>query len=265
MRLDLANRGDALGEMGDALPAVDLGTGRTARAIAVGRTHTCAILDTGKVKCWGTNNGQLGIGDAATRGDSSGEMGDALPVAELGTGRTAKAITAGDGRSCAILDNDSIKCWGTGFYGELGYGDMVYRGDNPGEMGDALPIVARGTGHTARAIVAGGSHTCAVREDRSLVCWGSSNLGALGRGSQGSWGAAPGQMGDALVPLDLGTGRSVVEVVSGNSHLCAKLDDDSLKCWGWAAWGQLGLGDTNSRGDRGSAPTDGTPTRRVSR
>ena len=66
--------------MGAALPAVDLGTGRTATAIAAGWYHTCAILDNGAVKCWGHNCvGQLGLGDtdrrAATR---AGEMGDAL-------------------------------------------------------------------------------------------------------------------------------------------------------------------------------------------
>ena len=52
------------GEMGDSLPAVALGTGRTAVAITAGASHTCALLDNGTVKCWGDNDyGQLGLGD----------------------------------------------------------------------------------------------------------------------------------------------------------------------------------------------------------
>ena len=48
-----ANRGDGSGEMGDNLPAVNLGTGLTATAIAAGDYHTCAVLSNGDAKCWG--------------------------------------------------------------------------------------------------------------------------------------------------------------------------------------------------------------------
>lgn len=34
--------GDAVGTMGDNLPPIDLGTGRTAVAVSLGGTHTCA-------------------------------------------------------------------------------------------------------------------------------------------------------------------------------------------------------------------------------
>ena len=40
-------------------------------------------------------NGQLGLGDTNDRGDAPGEMGGNLPAVDLGTGRTATAITAG--------------------------------------------------------------------------------------------------------------------------------------------------------------------------
>jgi len=76
--------GDASGEMGDNLPSIDLGTGRTATAIAVGNNHNCALLDNASVKCWGQNGyGQLGIGNTTQMGDGSGEMGDNLPVVDL--------------------------------------------------------------------------------------------------------------------------------------------------------------------------------------
>ena len=66
--------------MGDNLPSINLGTGRTAIAISAGTNHTCAKLDNGAVKCWGRNNyGQLGIDNNTTMGDAQGEM-DSLPA-----------------------------------------------------------------------------------------------------------------------------------------------------------------------------------------
>ena len=132
--------------MGDNLPTVDLGTGRTAVAIGVGYAMECAVLDNGRLKCWGGNyDGQLGLGDKLTRGGDPGEMGDNLPAVDLGTGLAVGAIAVGDGASagdehaCALLSNSSVKCWGAG--GELGLGDITSRGDRPGTMGDNLPTV----------------------------------------------------------------------------------------------------------------------------
>jgi alpha-tubulin suppressor-like RCC1 family protein len=123
---------------------VDLGTGRTALALEASYLHTCALLDDGSVKCWGSNDGgRLGLGDLASRGDNPGEMGDALPAVNLGTGRTALALAVGQGHTCALLDDTvGVKCWGSNDAGQLGLGDTTRRGDDPGEMGDALPFVS---------------------------------------------------------------------------------------------------------------------------
>ena len=103
-------------------------------------SYTCATLTSGDLKCWGANDvGQLGLGDTNHRGDQAGEMGDALPFVNLGTGRTAKMISAGVFHTCAVLDNDTVKCWGSNSYGELGLGDKNDRGDQAGEMGDNMP------------------------------------------------------------------------------------------------------------------------------
>jgi alpha-tubulin suppressor-like RCC1 family protein len=241
-------RGSAAGSMGDALPAVALGSGRTATAIATGRTHACAILDNGSVKCWGRNAyGQLGLGDTNDRGDQPGEMGDALPTVALGTGRTAKAITAEDSQTCIILDDDRVKCWGHAGVGQLGLGDQLNRGDGPGEMGDALPTVALGTGRTAKAITAGYNNTCALLDDATVKCWGVNATGELGQGDKTYRGWGPNQMGDALLPIDLGPGRTARAVTGTVAH-CALLDDDAIKCWGSNFKGALGLGDTTNRG-----------------
>ena len=132
--------------MGDNLLAVDLGTGRTASAIWYADLHVCALLDNGSVKCWGWNSvGQLGLGDTDNRGDSGAEMGDSLGIVPLGAGRSTLSITAAWDHSCALLDNDTIKCWGNNAEGELGQGDANSRGDGPDELGDNLPAVLLGT------------------------------------------------------------------------------------------------------------------------
>src|SRR5205823_3943102 len=140
-----------------------------------------ALLSNGAVKCWGRNDGgQLGLGDTVDRGDGAGEMGDSLPAVDLGTGRTAVAISAGDFFTCALLDNASVKCWGANSEGQLGLGDTSARGDDPGEMGDSLPAVDLGTGRTAVAIDSGNIHTCALLDDTSVKCWGQNLSGQLG-------------------------------------------------------------------------------------
>ncbi len=131
--------------MGDALPTVDLGSGRTAISISANFHHTCAILDNSSVKCWGSNDfGQLGLEYSARRGDSTGEMGDALPAVNLGSGRTALSISTGSHSTCAVLNNETVKCWGRNNYGQLGLEDTNTRGNQTGQMGDYLPIVDLG-------------------------------------------------------------------------------------------------------------------------
>ncbi|CAE7391738.1 Rcbtb1 [Symbiodinium necroappetens] len=78
------NMGDGSSEMGDYLPAVSLGTGRSAVELAPGDTHTCARLDDGAVKCWGYNlRGELGLGTTDYMGDGSNEMADHLPPIDI--------------------------------------------------------------------------------------------------------------------------------------------------------------------------------------
>ena len=247
---DQPARGDEPNEMGADLVTVDLGTGRTATAISAGNDHTCALLDDATVKCWGYNGGgQLGLGNTAPRGDGPGEMGDNLPPVDLGTGRTANAISAGDGYTCALLDNATVKCWGANNNGQLGLGNTAPRGDGPGEMGDNLPPVDLGTGRTATAIAAGGFHTCALLDNATVKCWGYNSSGELGLEGTTTRGDSGGEMGNSLPAVSLGNGRTATAVVAGTFHTCALLDDATVKCWGYNASGRLGLGDTNNRGD----------------
>ncbi|WP_437648574.1 RCC1 domain-containing protein [Sorangium sp. So ce362] len=255
--------GDQAGEMSGIQP-IDFGTGRTVQAIAAGENHVCAVLDNGQVKCWGANEiGELGYDDDNTirRGDDPNEMGDNLPPVDLGTNLAAKAITANGSRTCVLLTNDGIKCWGLNWYGALGLGDTTARGNDPtGSMGDALPFVDIGTeivGATPlvpTTIVAGGDHTCIIESTHSQIkCWGSDVYGQLGVGMMApgpppARGDEPGEMGSSLPFASTGS-QTVHQVAVGYNHVCAHLNGGGVKCWGYNGAGQLGLGDADARGD----------------
>jgi len=257
---DTDSRGDAAGEMGSALPAVDLGPGRTAKAIAPGDFHVCALLDDATVKCWGMNVfGQLGLGDTTARGGAAGQMGSALPLVDLGPGRTATALSGGHFHTCALLDDSTVKCWGLNIGAQLGLGDTADRGDQAGEMGSALPVVDLGVGRTAKVLAAGGNYTCAVLDDSTVKCWGGNGDGQLGLGDTNARGGQAGEMGAALPVVDLGTGRTAKALTTGGYQSCVLLDDGTVKCWGQNTNGQLGLGDLANRGDQAGEMGDALP------
>ena len=258
--LGFKDRGGDRNGMGSALPPVDVGTGRTAVAVSAGGLHTCAVLDTGAVKCWGeADHGKLGLGDTKNRGGQPNEMGDALPAVDLGTGRTAVAVAAGGMHTCALLDTGAVKCWGDGTYGPLGFADQENRGDNPNEMGDALPPVDLGPGRTAVAVSAGASHSCALLDTGAVKCWGADWHGARGLGAPTKRDGEPAQIGDAFPAVDLGPGRTAVAVSAGQGYTCAVLDTGAVKCWGAGFYGALGLGDINHRGNDPTEMGDALP------
>jgi hypothetical protein len=137
--------------------------------IATGQQHSCALLEDHRVKCWGENfYGQLGLGDETTRGLDPNGMGDALPFVELGTGRTAKSIAAARYGSCALLDDASVKCWGMSWL--TGEPIVDYAGDEPSEMGDALPTVPLGERRSAVDLAIGYSNACVALDDGQFAC-----------------------------------------------------------------------------------------------
>ena len=239
--------------MGDSLTTVDLGSGRTAKAISTGGCHTCTILDNANVKCWGDNTyGQLGQGDNSNRGDGSNEMGGNLNSVNLGSGRTATSITSGTGYTCALLDDDSVKCWGRGLVGQLGDGKASHL-DSPPNLSIKL-----GTGRTAKAIAAGNFHTCAILDNSSIKCWGLNDSGQLGLGDTENRDRTN-EMDDNLPVVDLGAGKTARGFSAGDRHTCSVLDNASLKCWGKNDSGQLGLGDDSTRGDVSGEMGDNLP------
>ena len=126
-------------------------------------------------------------------------------------------------------------------------------------MGDALPALDLGTGRSARSVVASGYSTCALLDDGHVKCWGYNLQGQLGQGDTLNRGGLAGQMGDALSAIDLGQGRTATGLAAGATHICARLDDGRLKCWGWNLLGQLGVGDSINRGSLAGQMGDALP------
>ncbi|MGB0787459.1 MAG: putative Ig domain-containing protein, partial [Candidatus Poseidoniaceae archaeon] len=216
-----------------------LGSGRKAITLATAFKSICALLDDGTVKCWGDDSqGQLGNG-----GSNSGLNSPPSSTINLGSGRTAKAITGGEYHFCAILDDDSIKCWGDGTNGKLGTGST---------SDESLPTAVSGSfasGRYAVVIDAGYDHTCAILDNGDLTCWGSDDKGQLGNG------ATTGDTSSiSSSTISLGVGRTAISISAGGMHTCAQLDNGQLMCWGNRADGQVGDngGFGNSVSDRTS-------------
>jgi alpha-tubulin suppressor-like RCC1 family protein len=226
--------------------ASPLGAGRVAvsfdRDLNYDAWHVCAALADGHVVCNSPSevvrtSGALGYVPATTN--------VATPdFVDLGTGRTATSVATGSLFSCALLDDQSVKCWGANSNGELGQGDTTTRGLDASTMGDLLAPVP--LGQPAIAITAGVSHACAILADHSVKCWGANDGGQLGIGSTAAIGDQPGELA-ALVAVDLGAGRTAVAIDAG-SHTCVVLDNGAVKCWGNNTYGELGQGDTTTRG-----------------
>eukprot|EP01083_Nonionella_stella_P185918 679358_1 len=264
-------RGNNIGEMGNDLPEVDLGTNFNAVSIAAGGYHTCAISHSNAVKCWGRNDywdkstpmlgGQLGLGDIIDRGNLPDQMGNRLPEVDLGTNFNAVSIAAGGYHTCAISHSNAVKCWGRNDYwdkstpmlgGQLGLGDIIDRGNLPDQMGNRLPEVDLGTNFNAVSIAAGGYHTCALSSSNAMKCWGSNQCAQLGLGDFNERGNAAGEMGDNLSEIDLGPNFIAIQMAAGLYHTCALSEAQTVKCWGCNTHGELGYGDTNHRGDDAS-------------
>jgi alpha-tubulin suppressor-like RCC1 family protein len=215
---------------------VDLGRGQTVKAITAGEFHVCAILATDAVKCWGQNNhGQLGLGDTVDRGGQPNQMGDDLPALDFGPGLVARSITAGGYHTCAILSDDSLRCWGGASAGELGTDER--RNEPVIDARQARSIFPAGVVPTQ--VACGSQHTCAIDNHGQVYCWGINIDGQLGTGNDAS------QYSPRAVDLGKdprGVPYVARQIVAGGYHTCALLDDASVKCWGSNFDGELGIG-----------------------
>ncbi len=218
--------------------------------IASGSNHSCIRYNEGSVKCFGLgSSGQLGNGSTSNLAHTTTTLGGSLPFVNLGTGRTATAITAGISHSCALLDNASIKCWGQNTYGQLGIGNTISMGSGANQMGNSLPAVNLGAGRTATKVFAFGYVTCAILDNNTGKCWGRNSSGQLGKDDVTNRGTTASQMGDNLTAINLGSGLTPTKFAGGLDFTCALLNNATMKCFGNNRYGQLGVGSTVQLGD----------------
>jgi len=188
-------------------------------AISAEEDHTCALRGA-EVVCWGDNtNGELGISEATGPEELARQV--------FGLPATASAVDAGDAGACALVDGETLRCWGTNVHGEVGNGTL----DVPVLTGTVGP------GGPFRAVSVGAIHTCAIRGgDNVPVCWG---FGGDGDGRLGNrnleWHYQPD-------PAPVANASEVRLVAAGGGHTCAIDDTETLYCWGLNDGGQLGDG-----------------------
>lgn len=204
---------------------IDIGRRRKAIQISAGDFHTCALLDNGRVKCWGRgDDGRLGRGDTTTL--------NAPPKYPLRFGRLWKRavqVVSGGSHSCALLSDDTVSCWGLGTAGQLGYGDNQTHTSPPAES-----ISVFGNSQATVQIATGGTHTCALSGAGGVKCWGGNSDGQLGYGDTANRSAHPKDI------VNLGRAQRAIQIATGSTHTCALINRDELKCWGANTGGQLG-------------------------
>ena len=199
--------------------------GQGGQTVSISSGHICTILDNGDVYCWGRNrNGQLGYGGTSNRN---------IPVkVNLPGQRSAIAISTGTDMTCAITTDGMGYCWGENDEGQLGNGTTNTRKTTPVEV--LFP-----SGYTPVSISAGDDFSCALMDNRKVMCWGENNDGRLGQGPL----ATDDETTPVWVIMEDSETAHFLDI--GTKSACMILDSGETKCWGTNEEGQIGQGGTD--------------------
>jgi hypothetical protein len=193
------------------------------QSIAPGSFQTCGIKTDATLWCWGDNsNGQLGTGNVEAK---------TAPTQVTGTGWSQ--VSTSYYHTCAVKQDGTLWCWGLNANMQLA--------DPTVSSFRMLPGQLNGTDYWTQ-VVTGEYHTCAIRQDKSLWCWGGNTAGQLGNASvpllaQGVQGGTSDRV--QVTGAGAGTWNSIA---AGGVHTCGIMSDQSLWCWGDNTYGQLGIG-----------------------
>jgi alpha-tubulin suppressor-like RCC1 family protein len=186
-------------------------------AIGAGGYQTCARMADATMRCWGYNMyGQIGNGDMVDQH---------APVAVVTLTGVAE-VAPGGWHSCARLTDGTVSCWGQNTFDQLGDGTAVATRPTP------APVVVL---TNVEQVVAGRYHTCALKLDRTVWCWGINASGQLGDNQNEI---------QSNVPLQVPGLSNVMSLAAGFRDTCARKLDSNVACWGDNAAGQLGLAGT---------------------
>ncbi|MBX2800147.1 MAG: hypothetical protein KTR31_20885 [Myxococcales bacterium] len=226
-QLGLGHTSD-IGDDEDVSGLVDIDLGGAALQLAAGVYHTCALMDTGDVRCWGWGSfGALGYGNTDDIGDD--ESPSAVGVVPLGD-EDVLHISAGDFHTCATFASGDVRCWGGDTSGSLGIQTPLPLGD------DELPTTAKpvAVGSPASATAAGSAHSCALLSDSGVRCWGAADR--LGYGGTDNIGDDESPSVAGNVPVGVGA----VDLTAGGEHTCALTAAGNVRCWGYVVAGGMG-------------------------
>ena len=152
-------------------------SGSSIAQIVAGGNSTCALMDDGSVRCWGSNWQGI-LGDGTTTSTWSTSTSVILP-----TGRTAISIDMHYQNACAILDDNSLFCWGSNNVGQLGDITTGTSFDSDGGRISKIPVEID-LGHGVASVTVGVNHTCAITLAEDLHCWGKNSWAQIGIGME---------------------------------------------------------------------------------
>lgn len=161
------------------------------RAVSAGLNHACVIHDDRTVHCWGMNSRAATGGGTANPGgqlghdptldpmcfDNAGTCSD-QPSKVTGVAN-ARELALGSYHSCALLEDDTVVCWGQNDLGRLGHDPALDGADSSGVVAVPTPRPVAGLSDVAH-ISARHNHTCAVTWSSKVYCWGANGAGELG-------------------------------------------------------------------------------------
>jgi alpha-tubulin suppressor-like RCC1 family protein len=201
----------------------DVDVGDEVLQVAAGGAHTCALLASNQLRCWG------GRSFVSCNPEAIGDDEPASMAALLDVGPDVVKIDAGMFHTCALLASGEVRCWGENYDGQLGY-PLLDSLSDPTSLAAIEPV---NVGGKVVDIALGSSHTCALLEDGAVKCWGSGNSGTLGYGS-------PKDVRDPSEVGEIELGGRATAIAAGSSHTCAVLEGKRVRCWGSGS--RLGYG-----------------------
>jgi alpha-tubulin suppressor-like RCC1 family protein len=210
-------------------------------SISAGARYTCGLTQAGGAMCWGEGlAGELGTMPAELCAFPNGipVICSTAPLAVSDELRF-KAIFAGSGHTCTILDSGRAYCWGDNSASQLGAitSETCTWYDGVQFACSTLPVAVTDTLRFA-SLTIGGNHTCGLTQTGVAYCWGLNDVGQLGGLVHETCGRthAPCTVSPARVAGEL----RFIALTAGQFHTCGIAIAGRAYCWGSNASGALG-------------------------